>query len=117
MDYSVIGKTLQLLKQMAPSVTRIGFMFNPDDYPYYEVYLRSFQQQRQALSLDVTAMHVRTDADIGAAITLFAAERAGASLLRRARSMPCIVRQSSNKQCDVGCPPSWIPARPSRKAG
>ena len=77
MDYSVIGKTLQLLKQMAPSVTRIGFMFNPDDYPYYEVYLRSFQQQRQALSLDVTAMHVRTDADIEAAITLFAAEPGG----------------------------------------
>jgi putative ABC transport system substrate-binding protein len=50
MDYSVIGKSLQLLKQMAPSVTRIGFMFNPDDYPYYEVYLHSFQQQRQALS-------------------------------------------------------------------
>jgi hypothetical protein len=50
MDYSVIGKTLQLLKQIAPSVTRVGFMFNPDDYPYYEVYLRSFQQQRKALS-------------------------------------------------------------------
>jgi putative tryptophan/tyrosine transport system substrate-binding protein len=77
MDYSVIGKTLQLLKQMAPSVTRIGFMFNPDDYPYYEVYLRSFQQQRQALSLDVTAMHVHTDAEIEAAITLFAAEPCG----------------------------------------
>ena len=77
MDYSVIEKTLQLLKQMAPSVTRIGFMFNPDDYPYYEVYLRSLQQQRQALSLDVTAMHVHSDAEIEAAITRLAAKPGG----------------------------------------
>jgi putative ABC transport system substrate-binding protein len=50
MDYSVIGKALGFLKQMAPAVTRLGFIFNPDDYPYYEVYLRSLQEERRALS-------------------------------------------------------------------
>jgi ABC-type uncharacterized transport system substrate-binding protein len=77
LDYSMIGKALGLLKEIAPSVTRIGFMFNPDDYSYYEVYLRSLQEQRQALSLDVTAMRVHTDAEIEGAITPFAAEPGG----------------------------------------
>lgn len=80
LDYSMIGKALGLLKEMAPSVSRIGFMFNPDDYPYYEVYLRSLQDQRHALSLDVTAMRVHTDAEIEAAITLLAAEPGGGIL-------------------------------------
>jgi ABC-type uncharacterized transport system substrate-binding protein len=76
-DFSTIGKALHLLKEAAPGVSRIGFMFNPDDYPYYEVYLHSLQEQRQALSLDVTAMRVHSDAEIGDAITRFAMEPGG----------------------------------------
>ncbi len=71
-DYSMIGKALGLFKQIAPTVLRLGFIFNPDDYPYYEVYLRSLQQERQALSLDVLPMRVRSDAEIEAAIGQFA---------------------------------------------
>jgi putative ABC transport system substrate-binding protein len=41
MDYSVVGKGIELLKNAAPGVTRVDFMFNPDTHPYYEVYLRS----------------------------------------------------------------------------
>jgi putative tryptophan/tyrosine transport system substrate-binding protein len=70
-DYSMIGKALGLFKQMAPAVARLGFIFNPDDYPYYEVYLRSLQEERKALSLDVTPMRVRSDAEIEAAIAQF----------------------------------------------
>jgi len=40
MDYSVLEKALQLLQQMSPRIDRVGFMFNPDTYPYYEVYLQ-----------------------------------------------------------------------------
>jgi putative ABC transport system substrate-binding protein len=72
-DYSMIGKALSLFKQMAPAVTRVAFLFNPDDYPYYEVYLRSFHEERAALSLDVTAVRVHSDAEIDSAITSFAA--------------------------------------------
>jgi hypothetical protein len=54
-----------------------GVVFNPDDYPYYEVYLRSFQEQRQALSLDLRPIRVHSDHEIEAAITTFAAEPGG----------------------------------------
>src|ERR1700692_182140 len=76
-DFSTIGKALQLLKEAAPGVSRIGFMFNPDDYPYYEVYLRSLQEQRQALSLDVTAMRVHSDTEINNVIATFATQLGG----------------------------------------
>jgi putative tryptophan/tyrosine transport system substrate-binding protein len=72
-DYSMIGKALGFFKQIAPAVTRVGFLFNPDDYPYYEVYLRTFQEQREALSLDVIPMRVHSDAEIEAAIAPFSA--------------------------------------------
>jgi putative ABC transport system substrate-binding protein len=72
-DYSMIGKAIGLFKQIAPAVTRIGFLFDPDDYPYYEVYLRTFQEQRAALGVDVMAMRVHSDAEIDTAIAQLAA--------------------------------------------
>jgi putative ABC transport system substrate-binding protein len=64
MDFSTLGKTLQLLKQVASGVSRVGFMFNPDSYPYYEVYLDSLRGQRQDAALDVTALRVHSEAEI-----------------------------------------------------
>jgi putative ABC transport system substrate-binding protein len=80
MDYSVLGKALGLLKEIAPSVVRTGLIFNPDDSPYYEVYLRTLQTERQTLGLDVTAMRVHSDAEIEDAVAK-AANEPGGSLL------------------------------------
>jgi putative ABC transport system substrate-binding protein len=64
MDFSTLSKTLQLLKQVTPGLNRVGFMFNPDSYPYYEVYLDSLRGQRHDVALDVTALRVHSDAEI-----------------------------------------------------
>ena len=64
-DFSMLGKALQLLKLVAPSIDRVGFMFNPDTYPYYEVYLESLRSQHQELALDeLIALRVRSEAEI-----------------------------------------------------
>ena len=68
MDYSALGKSLQLLKQAAPSMNRVGFMFNPDTYPYYEVYLDRLRGQGQELALDLAALRVRSEAEIKEAL-------------------------------------------------
>ena len=73
MDFSTLSKTLQLLKQVAPGVNRVGFMFNPDSYPYYEVYLDSLRGQRQEVALDVTALRVHSEAEIELAFEILAA--------------------------------------------
>jgi putative tryptophan/tyrosine transport system substrate-binding protein len=78
MDYSMLEKALQLLKQTVPSISRVGFMFNPDTYPYYERYLRSLREQQQQLGLDPMASRVRSEGDIAEAFnTLAAAPGAG----------------------------------------
>lgn len=71
MDYSVLGKAQQLLNQAAPSLKRIGFMFNPDSYPYYEIYLRSTHRQ-QGVDLDLAPLRVRSAAEIRQAIETLA---------------------------------------------
>ena len=59
MDYSVLGKSMEFLRQVAPSVTRIALLFNPDTYPYYETYLKS-----PSTPLPITGLHVRSAAEI-----------------------------------------------------
>jgi putative tryptophan/tyrosine transport system substrate-binding protein len=68
MDYSVVGKGMELLKKVVPGVTRVGFMFNPDTYPYYEVYLRTLLAAPNTLSLDVAPARIRSDVEIAEAI-------------------------------------------------
>ena len=70
-DYSVIGKALQLLKEVAPNLSRVGFMFNPDTYPYYETYLRSLGDERQGF--DLVPLRVHSDDEIKQAFASLAA--------------------------------------------
>jgi putative ABC transport system substrate-binding protein len=71
-DFSIIGKSLELFKQLAPGVMRVAFMFNPESFPYYETYLPSLQDQGHRLSLDLTPARVHSEAEIDAAVTKLA---------------------------------------------
>jgi len=67
-DYSVVGKAAELLKTTAPDVKRVGFMFNPDTYPFYESYLSSFQADADKLAVEMIPARVRSEAEIEGAI-------------------------------------------------
>ena len=54
LEYSMVGKSLEMLKQIAPSIVRVEMMFNPDTYPYYAIHLRSFETVARTLSLELT---------------------------------------------------------------
>src|SRR5580704_5194206 len=43
MEVSLIGKWLDLLKGIAPSITRTAFLYNPDTAPFYTTLLSSFE--------------------------------------------------------------------------
>jgi len=64
LEYSMVGKSLEMLKQIAPSVIRVAVMFNPDTYPYYNIHLQSFETVARALSLELTGAPVRNPAEI-----------------------------------------------------
>jgi putative tryptophan/tyrosine transport system substrate-binding protein len=75
-DFSLVGKLVELLKTMAPAISRAGFMFNPDTYPYYDTYLRELQSEARR-PVQVTRLAVRTAADIDGAVAAFAAQPGG----------------------------------------
>ena len=75
-DFSLVGKSVEMLKFMAPSLTRVGLMFNPDSYPYYDVYLQVFQSAA-ARPVEVVRAAVRSPAEIDAAVAALASEPGG----------------------------------------
>jgi putative tryptophan/tyrosine transport system substrate-binding protein len=64
LEYSMVGKSLEMLKRIAPQSTRVAIMFNPETYPYYEIHLKSFEVVAKRLALDLTAAPVKTLAEI-----------------------------------------------------
>ena len=77
-DFALIGKLLEMLKEIAPDVRRMTLMFNPDSAPFYPVFLREFGAAPASLAVELSASPVRSEAEIEAAITAFARESPGA---------------------------------------
>lgn len=64
LNYSTVEKSLEMLKQVAPRVTRVAVMFNPDSYPFYNTFVGSLEQASRALSVRVIGAPVKTPSDI-----------------------------------------------------
>jgi putative ABC transport system substrate-binding protein len=67
-EYSMFGKSLEFLKQLAPGIARVAFMFNPDTSPYYGQFLPSFEIAARKSAVVVTSAPVRGEAEIDAAV-------------------------------------------------
>jgi putative ABC transport system substrate-binding protein len=65
---TMAGKWLELLKQIAPRVARVAFLFNPATAPYAEYYLGPFRAAAPSLALEVIAAPVRDTSDLESAI-------------------------------------------------
>jgi putative ABC transport system substrate-binding protein len=78
-EYSILGKSLELLKRLAPDLARVAIMYNPETTPYYAAYLRS-SDAPQVIGVEVTEAQVRTKADIEQAAAKLA-EAPGGGLL------------------------------------
>lgn len=66
---TMASKWVQLLKEIAPDVTRAAFLFNPATAPYAEFYLRPFKAAAASLALDAIPTPVRNLSELEAAIT------------------------------------------------
>jgi putative ABC transport system substrate-binding protein len=76
-EYAMFGKSLELLKNVAPAVTRVGFIFNPDMSAYYDEFLPAFETETRQYSVELTVARVSTEAEIHAAIAKLAAAPGG----------------------------------------
>ncbi len=76
-NFQMVGKWLEMLKEAAPGVSRVALMFNPDTSPHYYVYLRSFEAEPRSIAVEVTAAPVRNTAEIEEAIAKLGREPGG----------------------------------------
>jgi putative ABC transport system substrate-binding protein len=76
-EFAMVGKWLQLLKEMAPHVRRVVLIFNPQTAPYYPIYLREFGAVPATLAAELAAAPVRDEAEVEAAIAALARGPAG----------------------------------------
>jgi ABC-type uncharacterized transport system substrate-binding protein len=49
-EFSIGGKWLELLKEIAPRVNRVAFMFNPNTAPYAELFVKPFKAAAPSLA-------------------------------------------------------------------
>jgi putative ABC transport system substrate-binding protein len=76
-DYPMIGKWLEMLKEIAPDIRRMTLLFNPDSTPFYPAFLRELGAAPASLAIELSASPVHDEAEMAAAITAFARESAG----------------------------------------
>jgi putative tryptophan/tyrosine transport system substrate-binding protein len=76
-DAPIMGKWLQFLKEVAPSVTRVAVIFNPDTAPYAPLFNRAIEAAAPSFGMRVTLAAVHDDAAIEEAIAAHAREPGG----------------------------------------
>jgi putative tryptophan/tyrosine transport system substrate-binding protein len=76
-DFQLVGKWLEMLKEAAPGVARAVLMFNPDTTPHYYVYLRSFEAEPRSIAVELTPAPVRNTTEIEEAFAKLGREPGG----------------------------------------
>jgi putative tryptophan/tyrosine transport system substrate-binding protein len=76
-EFSMGGKWLGLLKEIAPSVVRVGIIFNPETAPYAYRYMSLLEAAATSLSVSVTAAPVRDTEQLERAVGEFGGEPGG----------------------------------------
>jgi putative ABC transport system substrate-binding protein len=74
---AMTGKWLELLKAVAPRVTRVAAVFNPDAAPYIGSYLEAFKSVAPSFAVEAIAAPVRNRSELETAIAAQAREPNG----------------------------------------
>jgi ABC-type uncharacterized transport system substrate-binding protein len=76
-EFSMGGKWIEILKEIAPKLARVAVLFNPKTAPYFASFLRSIETGAASAGLPWTAVPVNDAAEIEPKITAFAREPDG----------------------------------------
>ena len=76
-DFPLIGKWLEMIKEIAPGVRHIALIFNPDTTPFYPAFLQELEAANKSLAVELSASPVHDEAEAEAAITALAREPGG----------------------------------------
>jgi putative ABC transport system substrate-binding protein len=76
-EFAISGKWLELLKEVAPEVGRVAFIFNPDAGPYAAKFVQSIVPVAPSLGVDLVVSPTRNPAEIEHAIAAVVGEPKG----------------------------------------
>jgi putative ABC transport system substrate-binding protein len=76
LEASLAGKWVELLKEMAPRITKLALLFNPRTAPYSEYYLSRFKAAALSLGMIAAAAPVRDKSDISSIMAKLVSESA-----------------------------------------
>jgi putative ABC transport system substrate-binding protein len=74
-EFPIVGKWLEMLKEIAPGIRRAALIFNPQTAPYYSNYVRELEAASPAAEL--SAVPVSDEVELKAAIAALANEAPG----------------------------------------
>ena len=80
-EFSIGGKWLDLLKEIAPGLAHAAVVFNPDTSPQSKFFVQAVVAAASSRNMRATVVPVRATADIEPAITRFAREPDGGLIL------------------------------------
>jgi putative ABC transport system substrate-binding protein len=80
-EFTVGGKWLGLLKEVAPRLARVAVMFNPDTSPQSKFFMQAIEKAAPSLGVQAKAAPVRTTAEIEPALESFARQPNGGLIL------------------------------------
>jgi putative ABC transport system substrate-binding protein len=80
-EFSIGGKWLGLLKEIAPDLARIAVMFNPETSPQSKFFVPAIKSAASSLSLETEVLPVHATGDIEAALTSFSRQPNGGLIL------------------------------------
>jgi len=112
-ESSISGKWLGLLKEIAPRITRVGAMYNPETAPYAPYYVRPLEVAAKSFSVEPISVAVHNDADIRRAIAELAREPNGGLIIlpdafTTSRHRTQIVEQAARHQVPAVYPYGFI---------
>jgi putative tryptophan/tyrosine transport system substrate-binding protein len=79
-EFSIFGKMLQILKGLAPGISRVAMMYNPDN-PVAAAYLRAFEMVAGPLAVQPINLPIHDLADIERAVGSLAEQGNGGVLI------------------------------------
>jgi putative ABC transport system substrate-binding protein len=76
LEFSMLGKSLEILKQIVPAIVRVALIYNPDN-PNAAIYRRTAETASKPLAIEPIATPIHSLSDIDRAVTSLAVPNSG----------------------------------------
>jgi putative tryptophan/tyrosine transport system substrate-binding protein len=67
-EFTTIAKWLELIKEIAPKLRRVAFIFNPEAAPFAEKFVKGIERAAPSLGVDLIVSPTRDAAEIDRAL-------------------------------------------------